>query len=104
MQTIKSILTASNVAPEPTRQFEIDPAVLLKAYKTARAGGPSIVGCYHSHPNGDLTPSGTDAAMAEAQGEFWIICDSQGGQATTWRAQRGGRLHGIFDPVRLVVD
>src|SRR3546814_5142960 len=40
---------AANVAPEPACHFELDPAVLLDAHRTARNGGSRVVGHYHSH-------------------------------------------------------
>jgi proteasome lid subunit RPN8/RPN11 len=63
---------AANVAAVPEATFEIDPAALFAAYRTARAGGPAVVGCYHSHPRGNATPSVRDRAGAEP-GQFWLI-------------------------------
>ncbi|MFD1951181.1 Mov34/MPN/PAD-1 family protein [Sphingomonas arantia] len=63
---------AANVAAVPETTFEIDPAALFAAYRAARAGGPEVVGCYHSHPRGSATPSARDRAGAEP-GQFWLI-------------------------------
>ncbi|WP_459787695.1 M67 family metallopeptidase [Alteriqipengyuania sp. 357] len=62
-----------NVHPDPKRQFEIDPAALIAAYKAERAGGPCIVGFYHSHPNGRAEPSPTDRERAAHDGKVWAI-------------------------------
>ena len=88
-----------NVHTEPARHFEIDPAALLRAYRQARAGGARIVGCYHSHPSGDATPSLSDARNAAVDGSIWLI--AAGGEARAWVAREGGALHGRFDPVAI---
>lgn len=64
---------AANVHPEPLRHFEIDPAALIAAHKAARAGGPAVLGYWHSHPNGLAGPSDTDRAMAGGDGRAWAI-------------------------------
>jgi proteasome lid subunit RPN8/RPN11 len=90
---ITAIRAAANVAAEPHRTFELDPAVLIAAHRAARAGGNAILGHYHSHPGGDPQPSACDAAAAAA-GELWmVIADSE---ARLWRAVEGGPLHGAF--------
>lgn len=88
---------ARNVAADPARHFEIDPAVLLKAYRDARNGGPTVLGCYHSHPGGSADPSATDAEQAAADGRLWLIVGR--GTARLWRAVANGERHGRFDPV-----
>lgn len=88
---------ARNLAGDPARHFEIDPAILLKAYRDARTGGPAVLGCYHSHPGGNADPSVTDAAQAAADGRLWMIVG--GGTARLWRAVANGERHGRFDPV-----
>jgi desampylase len=72
-QTVQHILPAANVAADPARQFEIDPAVLITAHRNARDGGPAIIGCYHSHPNGRVEPSAEDRAMMLEPGWLWLI-------------------------------
>jgi proteasome lid subunit RPN8/RPN11 len=88
-----------NVADDPARRFEIDPAALLAAHRAARAGGPALVGSYHSHPSGSATPSACDAQAASPDGAVWIIM--AGGEARGWRAVADGAVHGRFDPVAL---
>ncbi|WP_240500082.1 Mov34/MPN/PAD-1 family protein [Sphingomonas montana] len=69
---IDGYTVAANVAADPTTAFELDPAALFAAHRAARADGPAIVGCYHSHPRGPATPSARDIAGAEP-GQFWLI-------------------------------
>ncbi len=92
---------ARNVATEPARHFEIDPATLLAAYRDARNGGLAVLGCYHSHPSGSAEPSPTDAAQAAADGRLWLIIG--GGTARLWRAVAQGERHGRFVPVSFEV-
>lgn len=88
---------ARNVAPDPRRAFEIDPAALLLAHRVQRKGGARIVGCYHSHPNGSATPSVRDAGDADPNGWLWLIVAN--GAAQLWRAVPDGAVHRRFDPV-----
>jgi proteasome lid subunit RPN8/RPN11 len=78
---------ATNVSPEPTDSFEVDPAALFAALRAERAGGPPLVGHYHSHPNGRAEPSARDAAAAEP-GRLWLIV--AGDTARLWFAEPGG--------------
>lgn len=85
---IEAMQVARNVHPDPATHFEIDPAALIAAYRDERAGGPSLIGFYHSHPNGVARPSATDAACAAGDGRLWaIIAD---GEVALWRDQPGG--------------
>lgn len=93
---------AANVADEPASRFEIDPAVLLAAHRESRSGGPAILGHYHSHPGGDVSPSACDADMASPDGALWLICAPDGRMAL-WRAGHNG-LHGRFVAVELTVE
>ncbi len=100
---ILNVRPAVNVAPDPARHFELDPAVLIAAHRAARAGGPAILGHYHSHPSGHAEPSATDAANAAPDGSLWLIVGS--GAARLWVAGRGqgqGQAGEVrFTPARL---
>lgn len=85
---IEAARPAANVHPQPDRHFEIDPAALLGAHKAARAGGPQVLGYYHSHPNGRLEPSASDRAAASGDGRIWVIV--AGGRVGLWRDTPGG--------------
>nr|WP_317975322.1 M67 family metallopeptidase [Novosphingobium sp. IK01] len=63
----------ANVAPDPLRHFEIDPAALIAAHRASRAGGLAVLGYFHSHPNGLARPSATDARAAAGDGRIWAI-------------------------------
>ena len=89
---IEAIAPAANVAADPARHFELDPAVLIAAHRAARSGGPRVIGHYHSHPSGVAIPSATDAACAMPDGTLWLIV--AGEAVRLWRAQpgRGGAV------------
>ena len=72
-RTITRFVAADNVAFDRKSTFEIDPHVLLATHRAVRDRNEIIVGCYHSHPNGDCQPSQTDLSRAEEGGFLWLI-------------------------------
>lgn len=74
---IEEAVAAANVAARPDREFEIDPAVLLRCHREARDGGLAVLGWYHSHPNGLPEPSSMDVARADEDGKVWLIVADQ---------------------------
>ena len=79
---------AANVALDPARHFEIDPAALFAAHRAARGGGPELLGYYHSHPAGHPFPSATDCEHASGDDRVWAII--AGGEVVFWRDGPGG--------------
>lgn len=92
---------ARNIAANPERGFEIEPAALLRSHRDARGQGRLVIGWYHSHPNGSAQPSATDAARAVEDGRLWLI--AAGGEVTAWRVVPDGPVHGRFASVPLQV-
>jgi desampylase len=82
-ETIERALPTRNVAAEPLRHFEIDPAALLAAHKAARAGAPQVLGYYHSHPTGNPVPSATDVENSTGDLRIWAIV--AGAEVAFWR-------------------
>ena len=76
-----------NLAPRDDR-FEIAPDVQFAALKAARANGHRIIGCYHSHPNGQAEPSRHDLAGAGEDGFVWLIASPPELKAFVY--ERGG--------------
>lgn len=99
---VTDLLLATNVAPDPAVQFEIDPSTLIAAQRSERKGQFSILGYFHSHPNGLHVPSRTDADMAISDGRIWLIIAANA--VSAWVTTQGGTLHGRFNPILLVVD
>ena len=85
---IERALQAANVASEPRRRFEIEPQALVDAHRAARAGGPQVIGYYHSHPGGPAVPSATDREQAAHDGSVWAILGEGG--VTFWRDGEDG--------------
>lgn len=81
---------AENVASDRRHRFEVDPVALLRLHRTLRDGATSIVGVWHSHPNGAARPSATDFAQACDPGLAWIITAVTGSGAGEARAFRVG--------------
>ena len=63
---------ARNLSADPHR-FEIDPRDGIAAQKGAREQGRVVIGCYHSHPDGQAMPSIADRAGAAENGFLWLI-------------------------------
>ena len=98
---IDRIEPCANIAGDPSRTFEIDPAALIAAHRAMRAGGPALIGHYHSHPGGRAMPSLRDAAAAAPDGAIWLIV--AGESVTAWRAIERGSFEGRFEPLTLEV-
>src|SRR3546814_18866068 len=87
---IGQAVPAANVASDPRRTFEIDPAVLLAAHRRARSEGGLVLGHYHSHPGGRPMPSLRAAASPLSEG---AICLNVAAGDTTGRfraTEKGG--------------
>ncbi|MDB5678036.1 M67 family metallopeptidase [Sphingomonas bacterium] len=87
---VERVVPCRNVADEPAIGFEIGPQALIAAHKAARAGGPAVIGHYHSHPTGRAEPSARDAAAASG-GEVWVIVTSK--ELRAWLAIDEGFAH-----------
>ncbi len=87
---------AANVHADPRTRFEIDPAALIAAHRAARAGGPELLGYFHSHPAGHPRPSATDCEHSSGDGRVWAIV--AGGEVTCWRDSPDG-----FEPLSYIV-
>ena len=73
---------ARNLASELDR-FEIDPVAQFALLRALRRTGHEVIGCYHSHPNGEAEPSPRDRDNAGEEGFVWLIIalDGQGKSA-----------------------
>jgi len=96
---ISEVRHCANIAVDSSDSFEIDPAALIAAHRSARTGGPVLLGHYHSHPRGAARPSRRDAEAAEA-GTYWIILGE--GDLNCWHTTRDQAGVIRFDPVELV--
>jgi proteasome lid subunit RPN8/RPN11 len=99
---VAAVEPCANVASTPADSFEIDPAALFAALRRERMGGPSVIGCYHSHPHGLARPSTRDAAAAGRPGWLWLIIVA--GDVAAWRETPGGSVEKAFEPVPLIAE
>ena len=89
---IDRVQPCANVAGEPRRFFEIDPAALIAAHRAGRGGGPVLLGYFHSHPSGVAEPSAEDQRQASGDGKVWAIIGSGAGSTEVrfWRDEPTG--------------
>lgn len=99
---VAELVLTANVAADATQHFEIDPADLIAAHRQAREGGWPVLGCFHSHPNGLVGPSATDAAQAAGDGQIWLIIAN--GEITAWKTGDVAGQATEFVSVALVVE
>ena len=74
---VEAIWPTRNLSSAPDR-FEIDPADHFRVLRAARERGRSIIGCFHSHPNGLASPSPRDRDGASDEHFIWIIAALNG--------------------------
>ncbi|WP_235902765.1 M67 family metallopeptidase [Sandarakinorhabdus oryzae] len=98
---VERLVPARNVAHDPARSFEIDPATLLATHREARGTGLAVIGHWHSHPNGRAEPSARDAARATENGQIWLIIAA--GDMTAWAPHSSGGGPAHFHPVAIEV-
>jgi len=90
---VEDILPVENIAPENDR-YLMAPESVLMAEQTARAGKWEILAVYHSHPDGDSTPSETDrqgAMPGMPQLILSILADGTC-RGETWMPAEDGRF------------
>ena len=90
---------ARNIAADPCRHFEIDPQILIATERDQRNGGRPIIGYFHSHPEGSVAPSMTDAECAAPDGRVWLILNGQ--DVAAWNSCPDGDIYGRFVAMKL---
>jgi len=63
--------------------FEIDPAEHIRLLRILRGTDREIVGCYHSHPDGEPKPSPRDRDSAHDEDFVWLIAGLDAAGAVT---------------------
>ena len=69
----RDIHEAANIAEDPRRRFLIDPQVQFDLMRHLRDSDTRIIGCFHSHPDGEPAPSATDRAEAYESDFLYLI-------------------------------
>ncbi|MXR39905.1 peptidase [Halobaculum sp. WSA2] len=70
---VAEAVPVANVADDPERFYELDPAETVVAIEDAEAHGRDVIGFYHSHPRGPAEPSETDRGRATWTGSVYAI-------------------------------
>lgn len=84
--TVVNIVHSPNVAEHPAKNFEIDPALIIRHQKESRLGNDRILGHYHSHPDGQAHPSVRDQGQNYNKDWIWVIVQVTGGVALSMNA------------------
>lgn len=99
---VSAVEASANVAEPPrTRRFEVDPKLRLRLERELRESPDSIVGVYHSHPNGSAEPSKTDISMIFEPDMVWLITAVADGRAGATKAYRPTEDGAAFRPLGL---
>jgi len=86
---VSRIVESPNVARDPSRTFEIDPAIHFGIRRRLQRTADEIVGVYHSHPKGPPVPSQRDLERAPQSEEWiWLILAPEKGHGVSARAFR----------------
>ena len=78
---IERARSAQNLRASPNR-YLIDPADHFAALRAARASGWTVVGAYHSHPDGTTVPSPTDVREASYTDFLYVIVSLDRGEGS----------------------
>lgn len=83
---VTTIVPSPNLSDHPAKNFEIDPALIIRHQKESRLGHDRIIGHYHSHPDGQAVPSAEDQDKNHDPDLIWLIVQVTGGEALTMNA------------------
>ena len=99
---VSEVHASANVAESRRCAFEVDPHLLLSLYKRLRQGDESMLGVYHSHPDGSAEPSPRDLDRAWQPELIWLIVALRDGRAVETTAHR--LTDGAFFPFPLSLE
>ncbi|MHB8379564.1 MAG: M67 family metallopeptidase [Acidimicrobiales bacterium] len=69
---VQDVVASANVA-DSAKIYEIDPKVLLRAYRRADEEGIEVLGVFHSHTHSEAYPSPTDVRQAPDPSWHYVI-------------------------------
>jgi proteasome lid subunit RPN8/RPN11 len=102
-EQVVAVVPVDNRYAEPRRGFELSPDAVACALAQERRGGQSVVGVYHSHPNGPPVPSGRDQREAWPGWSYLIVPVTARGCGEPRCFRRGASGDGLTEePVELV--
>lgn len=85
------VIPVANIHTEPMHYFRMDPAALAQHLPSLERQGLSLLGFYHSHPNGDPIPSETDIREATYHDTAYVIASLKDGvpRLAAWLINNG---------------
>ena len=83
---ITHVFPATNVAPDPAKNYEIDPRETVRLLREFREQRLEFLGIYHSHPNGKNEPSARDIELAYYSEAIYFIVSPLAAAAKPVRA------------------
>ena len=97
-----AVLQAKTDSESLERRYAVDPSLMMKAQRHARAKGWDIIGIYHSHPNHEAIPSEWDRQWAWPQYSYVIVSvkDGTAQDLRSWTLD----MHHEFLPEKLVIS
>jgi proteasome lid subunit RPN8/RPN11 len=106
---ITRLIACDNCHPEPTQFFTVEPAQQLAALLELRAlegagdKAETLLGVYHSHPQGPAAPSPRDLDAAQDSEMIWLIIDATQGAIAAFQPLGGedGAVTG-FAPMTII--
>ena len=100
-ERVTEIRRVANVAGDPRRAYELDPAETMATIEAVEDDGDDVVGFYHSHPEGTARPSAVDRDRATWTGYVYLVV----GLGPAQPEVRAWRWTGeAFDPLSVAVD
>jgi proteasome lid subunit RPN8/RPN11 len=100
---VRALHETANVAEDKTRHFTIDPQRQFDLLRALRGMQTRIIGCFHSHPDGNPEPSATDRAHAYEPDFLWLIAGGSPHSGFTLNAYHFREETG-FVPIRMQDD
>lgn len=92
---VMRVVSCPNVAdpPQRARRFQIDPRIVIEQNRALRGSPETLLGFYHSHPDGGAEPSPTDRFyIALWPDTVWLIVPVSGncvGEPRAWWLDAG---------------
>jgi len=74
---VTEVVSSENVA-DSAKVYEIEPRVLLSAYRRADEDGLEVLGVFHSHTHSEAYPSPTDVRQAPDPAWHYVLISLSG--------------------------
>lgn len=89
---VTELAGAENRWPDRDDRYLVDPGTLRRLMEREDHGGPRVLGFYHSHPDAEPVPSGTDRELAWPWYLYLIVPVEarEAGEGRAWTLEDGG--------------